>query len=137
MPVHHLLERILDEFIVLEGLHGPLYQSVNSAGTEVTGQALNRGGGEERVCAAPCTTRFSLVKTLIVDDRPFVNLPEKKTSRWNETLTAEKTRKCWWVEPVLVFQMAFVEWTDGDKLRHCTFVGMRKEKATAKVIREA
>jgi hypothetical protein len=38
MPVHHLLERIA------AGLQSgqPLFQSVNSAGTEVTGRALNR-----------------------------------------------------------------------------------------------
>ena len=44
MPVHHLLERILDEYIVVAGLQSgqPLFQSVNSAGTEVTGRALNR-----------------------------------------------------------------------------------------------
>ena len=29
--------------------------------------------------------KIFLVKTLIIDDRPFVNLPEKKTSRWSET----------------------------------------------------
>jgi ATP-dependent DNA ligase len=80
---------------------------------------------------------ISLVKELIIDDCPFVNLPEKKASRWKETLIAEKTKKCWRVEPVLVCQMAFVEWTDGDKFSHRTFVGVRKEKAAAKVIREA
>jgi integrase/recombinase XerD len=37
MPVHHLLEEILNEYIVAAGL-----QSVNSVGTEVTGLALNR-----------------------------------------------------------------------------------------------
>ena len=44
MPVHHLLERILDEYIVAAGLQSgqPLFQSLNSAGTEVTGRALNR-----------------------------------------------------------------------------------------------
>ena len=44
MPVHHLLERILDEYIMVAGLQSgqPLFQSVNSAGTEVTGRALNR-----------------------------------------------------------------------------------------------
>jgi hypothetical protein len=44
MPVHHLLERILDEYIVVAGLQGgqPLFQSVNSVGTAVTGRALNR-----------------------------------------------------------------------------------------------
>src|SRR5258705_13978596 len=44
MPVHHLLEQILDEYIVVAGLQSgqPLFQSVNSAGTEATGRALNR-----------------------------------------------------------------------------------------------
>ena len=44
MPVHHLLERILDEYILAAGLQSgqPLFQSVNSLGTAVTGRALNR-----------------------------------------------------------------------------------------------
>ena len=44
MPVHHLLEQILDEYIVSAGLQSgqPLFQSVNSLGTAVTGRALNR-----------------------------------------------------------------------------------------------
>jgi hypothetical protein len=42
--VHHLLEQILDEYIVAAGLQSgqPLFQSVNSLGTAVTGRALNR-----------------------------------------------------------------------------------------------
>src|SRR5437868_5507448 len=44
MPVHHLLEQILDEYIVAAGLQSgqPLFQSLNSVGTAVTGRALNR-----------------------------------------------------------------------------------------------
>jgi integrase/recombinase XerD len=44
MPVHHLLEQILDEYIAAAGLQSgqPLFQSVNSLGTAVTGRALNR-----------------------------------------------------------------------------------------------
>jgi integrase/recombinase XerD len=44
MPVHHLLEHILDEYIVAAGLQSgqPLIQSVNSAGAAVTGRVLNR-----------------------------------------------------------------------------------------------
>jgi hypothetical protein len=43
MPVHHLLQQILDEYIVAAGLQSgqPLFQSVNSLGTAVTGRALN------------------------------------------------------------------------------------------------
>ena len=39
MPVHHLLEQILDEYIVTAGLQSgqPLFQSLNSLGTAVTG----------------------------------------------------------------------------------------------------
>ena len=44
MPVHHLLEQILNEYIKAAGLQSgqPLFQSVNSTGMEVTGRALNR-----------------------------------------------------------------------------------------------
>ena len=44
MPVHHLLEQILNEYIEAAGLRNgqPLFQRVNSAGTAVTGRALNR-----------------------------------------------------------------------------------------------
>jgi hypothetical protein len=40
----HLLEQILNAYIVAAGLQSgqPLFQSVNSVGTEVTGRALNR-----------------------------------------------------------------------------------------------
>jgi hypothetical protein len=44
MPVHHLLEQILNEYVETAGLRSgqPLFQSVNSTGTAVTGRALNR-----------------------------------------------------------------------------------------------
>ena len=42
--MHHLLERILDEYIVAAGLQSgqPLFQSINSVETAVTGRSLNR-----------------------------------------------------------------------------------------------
>jgi hypothetical protein len=44
MPVHHLLEQILNDYVKAAGLRSgqPLFQSLNSAGTAVTGRALNR-----------------------------------------------------------------------------------------------
>ena len=44
MPVHHLLEETLNEYIAVAGLRSgqPLFQSVNSLGTAVTGRTLNR-----------------------------------------------------------------------------------------------
>ena len=61
---------------------------------------------------------------------PFKNLPEQRTSRWGESLTAEKMNECRWIKPKLVCQVKFVEWTDAGHLRHCTFVAMRDDKKT-------
>jgi len=43
MPMHHMLEEMLNEYIVAAGLQRgqPLFESVNSLGTAVTGRTLN------------------------------------------------------------------------------------------------
>jgi DNA ligase D-like protein (predicted ligase) len=41
-----------------------------------------------------------------------------------------------WLEPVLVAQIGFSEWTDDGKLRHPRFLGIRTDKAPTEVIRE-
>jgi DNA ligase D-like protein (predicted ligase) len=55
---------------------------------------------------------FPTLKALQIGQCPFKNLPEKRASRWGESLTAEKMNQCRWVKPKLVCQVAFVEWTD-------------------------
>jgi ATP dependent DNA ligase C terminal region len=67
---------------------------------------------------------FLVLKALQTAQCPFENLPEKRASRWGESLTAEKMQQCRWVKTKLVCQLAFVEWTDARHLRHCTFIGM-------------
>jgi ATP-dependent DNA ligase len=49
--------------------------------------------------------------------KPSFQLPETQASRWGETITAEKMSECRWVEPKLVCQVAFLEWTDAGHLR--------------------
>ncbi|MGH9631964.1 MAG: non-homologous end-joining DNA ligase [Bryobacteraceae bacterium] len=41
-----------------------------------------------------------------------------------------------WVRPELLAQVAFTEWTRDGKLRHPRFMGIRKDKAPRKVVRE-
>ena len=41
-----------------------------------------------------------------------------------------------WVRPELVVQVAFMEWTGHDKLRHPRLVGIREDKAARDVVRE-
>ncbi len=79
---------------------------------------------------------FPLFKKLAIPTCPFTNLPEPKASRWGEALTAEKMKKCRWLKPKLVCQVAFLEWADGETLRHCTFVAMREGEKPASVVRE-
>jgi len=48
-----------------------------------------------------------------------------------------KERTATWVEPELVAQIGFAEWTRHGRLRHPRFLGLRFDKAAAKVVREA
>jgi bifunctional non-homologous end joining protein LigD len=41
-----------------------------------------------------------------------------------------------WVEPELVAQVAFMEWTGDGRLRHPSFLGLRIDKAAREVVRE-
>jgi site-specific recombinase XerC len=62
MPVHHLLEQILNEYIVAADLQSgqPLFQSVTSLGTAVTGRALNRSMHGQRLGSGRRRRDFSL-----------------------------------------------------------------------------
>jgi bifunctional non-homologous end joining protein LigD len=86
----------------------------------------------------PRTTRdiLSALRKLESNQCPFANLPEDRTSRWGQPITAEKMKECRWVKPNLVCQVEFVEWTDSGHLRHATFQGMRDDKPADEVVRE-
>ncbi len=62
---------------------------------------------------------------LVTTGCPFANLPEARSGRWGEGLTADKLKECIWVRPELVAEMEFVEWTPDNHLRHARFVAMR------------
>jgi bifunctional non-homologous end joining protein LigD len=47
-----------------------------------------------------------------------------------------KERQVTWVEPELVAQIGFTEWTRDGRLRHPRFQGLRDDKAASKVVRE-
>ena len=59
---------------------------------------------------------------------PFVNPPEKTPVRWRQGITPAVMKRCQWVEPVLVAQIKFTEWTSDDQLRQPVFLGLRTDK---------
>ena len=46
-------------------------------------------------------------------------------------------KECRWVQPLLVGQFEFVEWTPDNHLRHSKFIALREDKDPRQVRREA
>jgi len=67
---------------------------------------------------------------------PFVNLPAARESKWGQTLTAAEMKRCHWLEPQIVCQVKFSEWTRDNRLRQPVFLGLREDKDATEVVRE-
>ncbi|WP_293774278.1 non-homologous end-joining DNA ligase [Sporichthya sp.] len=59
---------------------------------------------------------------LVLAESPFVDAPKAKESRW--------------VDPLLVAQVGFTEWTREGRLRHPRYLGLRHDKDARDVVRE-
>ena len=70
------------------------------------------------------------------DSCPFVNLPEKRAGCYGAGVTVAEMKRCHWLEPKLVGQVKFSEWTRDDKLRQPVFLGLREDKDASEVVRE-
>jgi bifunctional non-homologous end joining protein LigD len=67
---------------------------------------------------------------------PFDNLPTPRAGRWGGGVTAGEMKKCTWVEPKLVCEVEFTEWTGDFSLRHPAFIGLREDVKPHDVHRE-
>lgn len=79
---------------------------------------------------------LATLRPLVVPDCLFVNLPEAEKGRWGTGLTAEDKRKCVWVRPEVVARIEYLEWTEGDHLRHAKFAGLRDDENARAVTKE-
>jgi ATP-dependent DNA ligase len=78
----------------------------------------------------------SKLKHLVTPTCPFANLRDTRRSRFAEELNAEKMKKAVWLRPEAVAQIEFLERTEGDRLRHSKFVGLREDKNPRTVVKE-
>lgn len=62
---------------------------------------------------------------MVVEKRPFEQIPKDPG-----------LRRAVWVEPKLVGEVAFTEWTDEGVIRHPSFQGLREDKKPMEVVRE-
>jgi ATP-dependent DNA ligase len=77
---------------------------------------------------------YRKLKGLEIDACPFANLPEKKRTMW--ALTRDEMKNCMWLQPELVAQIEFAEWTPDNHLRHSKFIGLREDKEARQVVPE-
>lgn len=69
--------------------------------------------------------------------RARANLPNSTgKSHWGKGVTAEDMRTLRWVQPKVVAEVTFTEWTEAANLRHASFVGLRTDKSARAVRRE-
>lgn len=61
---------------------------------------------------------------------------ERKVSPLEKPLTSAQARGVHWVEPTLVGEVQFAEWTREGVVRQAAFVGMRTDKPAAQIIHE-
>ncbi len=76
------------------------------------------------------------MKAEVRDDCPFVDLPSRHAGKWSQGITPGMMRKMTWVNPVLVCEVKFAEWTRDGKLRAPVFLGLRQDKTASEVRRE-
>lgn len=67
---------------------------------------------------------------------PFVNLPTKRSGKFGQGISASEMRRCTWLEPKLIAQVRFSEWTSDGGLRQPVFLGLREDKSPEEVTRE-
>ena len=68
--------------------------------------------------------------------RERLNRLARKTSPFIDPPKGRRASGVHWVEPVLVGEVAFSEWTDDNLLRHPSFQGLREDKTPAEIVRE-
>jgi bifunctional non-homologous end joining protein LigD len=66
---------------------------------------------------------------------PFANLPDRRPSSFGQGITKEKMGACTWLNPAIVAEIEFAEWTP-EQLRHAAFSGFRSDKKARNVVKE-
>ncbi len=90
--------------------------------------------GAELVFAGKVGTGFN--EQLLTDLKKRLSRLERKTPAFANPPRGAEARRSHWVEPELVGEVAFTEWTEDGILRHPSFQGLREDKTPAEVVRE-
>ncbi len=123
------------EFVI--GGYRPVDQSIDAIVVGYYERGKLRFAGKVRAGFVP-NVRRELFKTLVPlhsGECPFIDLPSG-SSRWGGGVAADEMKDIRWVNPRLVAQIRFTEWTHEGRLRHAKFLGLRLDKNPKAVRRE-
>lgn len=81
------------------------------------------GPERDRLEPAPAPDRAQLMKA-VLEREPFSDP------------ASIRERHVTWIEPELVAELGFTEWTSHGRLRHPRFLGLRDDKSAREVVRE-
>lgn len=75
-------------------------------------------------------------QAMLVDLHRKLQAIERKTPAFQNAPRGAEARRSHWVEPRLVAEVVFTEWTKEGILRHPSFQGLREDKDPAEIVRE-
>jgi bifunctional non-homologous end joining protein LigD len=78
---------------------------------------------------------YKMFKELARPTPPFAEIGTRRGSS-KHGLTPALLRRCHWIEPKLVCQCKFTEWTSDGHLRQPVFLGLREDKRPEEVVKE-
>jgi bifunctional non-homologous end joining protein LigD len=95
-----------------------------------------RFAGEVRAGFIPTVRRelFQQLSVLRIMSCPFADLSTVEPAHWGGGIADEEMQ---WINPELLAQIRFVEWTAEGRLRHATFLGLRLDKSPRDVHRDS
>ncbi|SCK08890.1 bifunctional non-homologous end joining protein LigD [Variovorax sp. HW608] len=98
----------------------------DAAGALVSVGSVGTGWGAKE--AAALKQRLSKIEI----DRPPFAAGAAKPGRWSKRSPGSER----WVQPMLVAEVAFSEWTPDGQIRHPSYVALRADKPAAAIVRE-
>ena len=73
---------------------------------------------------------------MLADLKDLLTPLARDSSPFDTVVPREHARTAHWVEPALVCEVEFTEWTRDDRLRHPSYKGLRPDRSPADVLRE-